>query len=122
MTLGKSSEDYLEAVLALLEKGGGVRSVDLAEHMGYSKASISHAVRNLQDGGFLVVDEMGFLRLTDRGRAVAEKVCERRQFFTELLMAAGVDRQTAQRDAHLLEHAISDLSFEKLKAQARRTG
>lgn len=110
-----SGEDYLEVVLMLQKKNGMVRSVDLARHMGFSKPSISHAVRVLRDGGFLNVDEDGFLHLTDIGREVAEKIYERHQFFTEQLVAAGVDQETAEQDACRIEHAISDKSFQKLR-------
>ncbi len=120
MTLRKSSKDYLEAILILHQKGGSVRSVDLAGYMGYSKQSVSHAVKNLRTGGFLVVDENGCLCLTDQGRTVAEKLYERHQFFREQLIAAGVDQETAEQDAHQIEHAISDISFQKLKEKARQ--
>lgn len=116
-----SGEDYLEAVLMLQKKNGMVRSVDLARHMGFSKPSISHAVGVLRDGGFLTVDEDGFLHLTDIGREVAEKIYERHQFFTEQLVAAGVDQETAEQDACRIEHAISDTSFQKLKGMVQRT-
>lgn len=89
--------------------------------MGYSKPSVSHAVKNLRTGGFLVIDENGCLCLTENGRTVAEKIYERRQFFMEQLIAAGVDQETAEQDAHQIEHAISDLSFQKLKEKAQQT-
>lgn len=110
----------MEAILILHQKRGSIRSVDLAEHMGYSKASVSHAVKNLRTGGFLVVNENGCLFLTDTGRTVAEKIYERHQFFREQLIAAGVDQETAEQDAHQIEHAISDLSFQKLKEKAQQ--
>ena len=116
-----SGEDYLEAVLMLQKKDGMVRSVDLARHMGFSKPSISHAVGVLRNGGVLTVDEDGILHLTDIGREVAEKIYERHQFFTEQLIAAGVDQETAERDACRIEHAISDTSFQKLKGMVQRT-
>ena len=115
MKLHASGEDYLEAVLMLHRKQGMVRSVDLARHMGYSKPSISHAVSILRDGGFLTMDKEGFLHLTDVGREVAEKIYERHLFFTEQLVVAGVDQETAEQDACRIEHAISDISFQKLK-------
>lgn len=120
MKLHASGEDYLEAVLVLKREKGMVRSVDLARHMGFSKPSISHAVGVLRDGGFLTMDKDGFLHLTDIGREVAEKIYERHLFFTEQLIAAGVDRETAEQDACRIEHAISDTSFEKLKEQAKQ--
>lgn len=110
-----SGEDYLEAVLMLQKKNGMVRSVDLARHMGFSKPSISHAVSVLRNGGFLTVDEDGFLHLTDIGQEVAEKIYERHQFFTKQLVDAGVDQETAEQDACRIEHAISDKSFQKLR-------
>lgn len=117
MKLHASGEDYLEAILILQKQKGesAVRSIDLARHMGFSKPSISHAVGVLRDGGFLVMDKDGFLHLTERGREVAEKIYERHRFFTEQLIAAGVDAETAEQDACRIEHAISDTSFEKLK-------
>lgn len=120
MKLHASGEDYLEAVLVLQQEKGMVRSVDLARHMGFSKPSISHAVGVLRDGGFLTMDKDGFLHLTDIGREVAEKIYERHLFFTQQLIAAGVDRETAEQDACRIEHAISETSFEKLKEQAKQ--
>ena len=121
MKIHASGEDYLEAVLILQKKQGMVRSIDLARHMGFSKPSISHAVGVLRDGGFLTMDEDGFLHLTDIGREVAEKIYERHQFITEQLIAAGVDQETAEQDACRIEHAISDTSFRKLKEKVQRT-
>lgn len=121
MKIHASGEDYLEAVLILQKKQGMVRSIDLARHMGFSKPSISQAVGVLRDGGFLTMDEDGFLHLTDIGREVAEKIYERHQFFTEQLVAAGVDQETAEQDACRIEHAISDTSFRKLKEKVQGT-
>ena len=113
-------EDYLEAVLILQKKQGMVRSIDLARHMGFSKPSISHAVAVLMIGSFLTVDEDGYLNLTNAGREVAEKIYERHQFFTEQLVAVGVDRETAERDACRIEHVISEEAFEKLKTSVEK--
>ena len=115
MKLYASGEDYLEAVLVLQRKQGMVRSVDLARHMGFSKPSISHAVGVLKNGGFLTVDDDGFLHLTVIGREIAEKIYERHLFFMEQLIAAGVDPKTAETDACRIEHIISDESFDRLK-------
>ena len=115
MSLRASGEDYLEAVLMLQQKHGAVRSVDLARHMGYSKPSISHAVGVLRDGGFLTVDQDGFLHLTGAGLEVAEKIYERHQFFTQWLIGAGIDPETAEQDACRMEHGISQKSFEKIR-------
>ena len=118
MKIHASGEDYLEAVLILQKKQGMVRSVDLARHMGFSKPSISHAVGVLKNGGFLTVDEDGFLHLTAIGREIAEKIYERHLFFMEQLIAAGVDPKTAEADACRIEHIISDESFDRLKEAA----
>lgn len=120
MKIYASGEDYLEAVLVLQKKKVMVRSVDLARHMGFSKPSISHAVGVLKNGGFLTVDEDGYFHLTEDGREIAEKIYERHQFFTEQLVAVGVDRETAERDACRIEHAISEEAFQKLKASVEK--
>ncbi|RHL81387.1 metal-dependent transcriptional regulator [Agathobacter rectalis] len=121
MKLHASGEDYLEAVLILQGKQGRVRSIDLARYMGFSKPSISHVVGVLKNGGFLTVDEDGFLHLTAIGRELAKKIYERHLFFTEQLVAAGVDRETAEQDACRIEHAISEDSFQKLKEKVQGT-
>ena len=118
MKLHASGEDYLEAILVLHKKMGMVRSVDVARHMDVSKPSVCHAVSTLKDGGFLTIDEDHFLYLTDIGLEVAETIYERHCFFTELLIAAGVDPKTAEADACRMEHVISTESFLRLKEAA----
>ena len=115
MKIYASGEDYLETILVLQKKLGMVRSVDVARHMGVSKPSVCVAVNTLKDGVFLTIDENHFLHLTNEGRKVAEEIYERHCFFTERLIAAGVDPKTAEVDACRIEHAISDESFSKLK-------
>lgn len=115
MILHASGEDYLETILVLQKKLGMVRSVDVARHMEVSKPSVCHAVATLRDGGFLTMDSDYFLHLTDVGRAVAEKIYERHCFFTEQLIAAGVDPEIAEYGACLIEHAVSQDSFEKIR-------
>ena len=97
--LHASGEDYLEAVLVLQKEKGMVRSVDVARHLDVSKPSVCHAVSTLKAGGFLTMDENSFLFLTDVGREVAESIYERHCFFTEKLIAAGVDPKVAAADA-----------------------
>ena len=120
MKLHASGEDYLETILVLQKKLGMVRSVDVAQHMEVSKPSVCNAVATLRDGGFLTMDENHFLHLTDVGREVAEKIYERHCFFTEQLIAAGVDPRTAEADACRIEHIISDESFDRLKEAAEQ--
>lgn len=115
MKLHVSGEDYLEAVLMLQKQKGMVRSIDLARHMGYSKPSISHAVKILQEGGFLTMDENAYLHLTDVGREIAEKIYERHQLFTKLLIDVGIDPVTAEQEACRMEHIISQESFEHIQ-------
>ena len=118
MKLRASGEDYLETILVLQKKTGMVRSVDVARHMGVSKPSVCVAANTLKDSGFLTMDEDHFLHLTDVGREVAERIYERHCFFTEQLIAAGVDPKTAEADACRIEHIISDESFSRLKEAA----
>ena len=115
MKIHASGEDYLEAVLVLQKKKGMVRSVDVARHMEVSKPSVCYAVATLRDGGFLTMDSDYFLHLTDVGREVAEQIYEKHRFFTEMLINAGVDPITAERDACRIEHVISESSFQRLK-------
>ena len=112
-----SGEDYLEAILVLRKQKGMVRSVDVARHMGFTKPSITHAITTLQIGGFVERDEDGFICLTDVGREVAERTYEKQCFFTEMLIEAGVDQETAEADACRMEHAISEDSFQHLKVK-----
>ena len=109
----------MEAILVLHKKTGMVRSVDVARHLEVTKPSVCHAVATLRDGGFLTMDSDYFLHLTDVGREVAEQIYEKHRFFTERLIAAGVDPKTADADACRIEHVISDESFERLKAAAK---
>ena len=118
MKLHASGEDYLEAILVLQRKKGMVRSVDVARHMDVSKPSVCHAVATLKNVGFLTMDDGFFLHLTNIGREVAEQIYEKHRFFTERLIAAGVDSEIAEADACRIEHVISEESFRRLKAVA----
>ena len=115
MKLHASGEDYLEAILVLKKKKGMVRSADVARHLEVSKPSVCHAVATLKKGGFLLMDGDHFLHLTDVGREVAEQIYEKHRFFTDRLIEAGVDPETAERDACRIEHVISEETFERLK-------
>lgn len=115
MKLYASGEDYLEAILVLQKKLGMVRSVDVARHMEVSKPSVCHAVATLRDGGVLTMDSDYFLHLTDVGREVAEQIYEKHRFFTDRLIEASVDPETAERDACRIEHMISQEAFERLR-------
>lgn len=115
MHLQESGEMYLETILVLSKKMSGVRSVDISEQMGYSKPSVSRAVGLLKSGGYITVDDNGYITMTADGEEIAEKIYERHTFLTDLLMSIGVDRETAANDACRIEHVISDTSFAAIK-------
>ncbi len=120
MTMHESGEMYLETILVLSRRQSAVRSIDVAEEMGFSKPSVSRAVNKLKDGGFLTVAGDGALTLTEKGRAVAEKIYERHTVLTALLMALGVDEANAAADACKMEHDISDETFSVIRNHADR--
>lgn len=115
MRLQESGEMYLETILILSKEQNTVRSIDVGEYMGYSKPSVSRAVGLLKSGGYLTVAEDGALSLTDDGRYVAEKIYERHNVLTKVLVELGVSEETAAKDACKMEHIISDETFEAIK-------
>ena len=115
MRLQESGEMYLETIYLLSQTMDTVRSIDVVEHMGYSKPSVSRAVGLLKSGGYLTMEDNGALRLTDEGRAIGEKIYARHNILTTLLMRMGVDRKTATEDACRMEHAISDTTFDAIR-------
>ncbi len=115
MHLQESGEMYLETILILSKEQTTVRSLDIADHMGFSKPSVSRAVGLLKSGGYITVDGNGYIALTDIGREVAEKIYERHTVLTEVLIRLGVSREVALEDACKMEHVISDESFEAVK-------
>ena len=117
MHLQESGEMYLETIYVLSLEQNAVRSIDIAEHMGYSKPSVSRAVGLLKQGGYVISDEEGFLVLTDNGKAAAEKIFERHTVLSQFLMKLGVSENTAAEDACKIEHVISDETFEAIKTQ-----
>ena len=119
MQLQESGEMYLECILRLSREIGNVRSIDIGEYRGFSKPSISRAMKHLKEGGFINVDENGFITLTESGRAVAEKIYERHTVLTAFLTALGVDAETAAEDACRIEHVLSEETFDKLKQHAK---
>ena len=115
MAIYESGEMYLETIHVLFKKNGAVRSIDISEHMGYSKPSVSRAVGVLKKDGYILVDKEGFITLTESGLAVAEKIYARHQLLTKLLTSLGVSEETAAEDACRMEHAISDETFQALQ-------
>ena len=116
MALHESAEMYLETIYELSQKQASVRSIDVAETMGYSKPSVSRAVGLLKQGGYLLMDKDGFLTLTESGAAIAQKIYERHTVLSRMLMSLGVSKENATEDACKIEHVISDETFDDIKA------
>ena len=122
MSLHQSGEDYLEAILVLREKNGVVHSIDVAQHMCYSKPSVSRAVSLLKGEGYLTMEKDGRLELTEAGVEVAQEIYERHSFLKQCLIQLGVSSETAEEDACKIEHNISDETFRCLKRHAESRG
>ena len=116
MALHESAEMYLETIYLLTRSSQSVRSIDVAEHMGYSKPSVSRAVGLLKQGGYVITDREGFLFLTEKGLEAAALIFERHTVLTKLLTTIGVDEGIASEDACRIEHVISDETFEAIKS------
>ena len=115
MQIKESAENYLEAILMIKEEKGHVRSIDVANRLGFTKPSVSVAMKNFREEGYITSDSDGGIALTDKGKLIAERIYERHQIIAKALMALGVDEATAYEDSCKIEHDISDLSFEKIK-------
>lgn len=115
MQIQESGEMYLETILVLSKKNSYVRSIDVCEHMGYSKPSVSRAIGILRKAEYITVDKNGHIFLTDEGRAIAERIYERHTIFTQFLTLIGVSPEAASEDACKIEHTISDESFAAIK-------
>jgi Mn-dependent DtxR family transcriptional regulator len=120
MAMQESGEMYLETIYVLSQQTASVRSIDVADHLGYSKPSVSRAVGLLKKEGLLLMDEMGYLKLTETGEAKAKSIYERHTVLSRLLMNLGVDEKTATEDACRIEHYISDTSFNAIKAHMQK--
>lgn len=122
MSLHESAEMYLETIYTLSLTKTHVRSVDVAEALKYSRPSVSRAVGLLKKDGYLLMDDDGFLRLTELGSNTAEKIYERHRILTAALKALGVDEESAAEDACRIEHVISDKSLAAIKAHLKQYG
>ena len=120
MKIQESAENYLEAILVLQNRNGTVRSIDVAAHMGFSKPSVSVAMKHFRQEDYITVDADGALSLTDKGSAVAEKIYERHTVIAELLIRLGVSSDTAYEDSCKIEHDLSDETFAKLKEHYKK--
>lgn len=119
MHLQESGQMYLETIYVLSKKSSAVRSLDVAEYMGFSKPSISRAMSLLRKGNYIIMNKEGLITLTPEGEAVATKIFERHTLLTDFLIHLGVDSEVAAADACKIEHDISDESFEAIKAHVR---
>ena len=115
MRIQESGEMYLETIYVLTKERSDVRSIDVCDHMGYSKPSVSRAVNLLKANGFILIDKDGFITLTDAGLEIGKKIFDRHTLLSALLVRLGVSEETAAEDACKMEHAISDESFEAIK-------
>lgn len=115
MKIQESAENYLETILMLQKKLGSVHGIDIANHLGFAKPSVSVAMKAFREEGYVTVSCEGHISLTEKGRKIAEKVYERHQVIANALMLLGVDEETAYKDSCKIEHDISDITFEKIK-------
>lgn len=115
MKIFESGEDYLERILVLSESKGNVRSIDIAIDMGFSKPSVSVAMKKLKENGLIYIDDNGFISLTDEGSEIANRIYERHKVLTKLFISLGVDEEIAMKDACKIEHDLSNETFEAIK-------
>lgn len=120
MKIQESAENYLETILVLQKRNGYVRSIDIAHELGYSKPSISVAMKNLRTNGYITVDEDSHIALTDSGKEIADRIYERHTLLSSWLEALGVDSKIAAEDACRMEHIISSESFEAIKKHVQQ--
>ena len=121
MRVYESAEDYLEAILVIGQRRGVVRSIDIANELGFSKSSVSVAMKKLRESGRIEMDPDGFIRLLPAGREIAEHIYERHRTLTDFFVYLGVDEETASADACRVEHDLSAETFARIKEHVRRT-
>ena len=122
MQIRESAEDYLESILVLSQKGGGVRSVDIAARLGVSKPSVSHVMKLLREDGYIAMDRYGTVTLLEKGAEIANRIYERHTVLTKMLEGLGVPSDIARADACKMEHDISPESFERIKQHLKDKG
>lgn len=122
MKTTESAENYLETILVLSKLHPTVRSIDIAEEMGFKKSSVSVAMKNLREKEHIAVSKEGFISLTDSGREIAEMIYERHELISKWLISLGVDEDTAVADACRMEHILSKESFEAIKKHIGQLG
>ncbi len=122
MKIKESAENYLEAILMIQNKKGSVRSIDVANELSFTKASVSIAMKGFREEGYIVTDEDGSILLTEKGRQIADQVYERHRVIAKALMALGVGEETALSDSCKIEHDLSPETFLKLKEYLTKKG
>ena len=120
MKIQKASEDYLESMLMMKEKHGYIRSIDVAEHLGVTKPSVSYATKRLRENGYISMDKDGLITLSEAGLEIAERMYERHKLISKFLIKLGVNEEQAKEDACKIEHDISQESFDAIKAHVAR--
>jgi len=120
MNIHKSAEDYLEAMLMLKQERGYIRSVDVADKLNVTKPSVSYATKRLKESGYISFDPAGMIVLEAPGLEIAERMLERHNLLTELLIGLGVSAETARRDACRIEHDLSVESFDAIRSHAQK--
>ena len=120
MKIQKASEDYLETMLMLHESLGYIRSIDIAEHMGVTKPSVSYATKRLRENGYITMDKDGLIALTESGLSIANKMFQRHKILTDVFVKMGVDPETAAEDACKIEHDLSQATFDAICRLADR--
>mgnify|MGYP005982125991 CR=1 FL=1 len=121
MQILRASEDYLETMLMMQQQHGYIRSIDVAEHLGVTKPSVTYATKRLRENGYIAVDGEGNLTLLEPGREIAERIYSRHRLLTHFFMQLGVDEKTAAEDACKAEHILSEQTLEKIRESALRT-
>ena len=119
MNIHESAEDYLERILMLSEEKGAVRSVDIAAGLGVTKPSVSFAMKQLRENGYIVMNRDNLISLTDAGMEIAQRIYTRHKVLTQYFMQLGVNEQTARQDACKIEHDISPETFDAIRAQLK---
>ncbi len=122
MALLESGEMYLETILILSQRMPVVRAIDVCDELGYSKPSVSRAVHLLEDNGYIRIDTNGAITLTESGSAIAERIYDRHQTLTSILVGLGISEKTAAEDACKMEHDVSDRSFAAIKEHMAKYG
>ena len=122
MNIYESAEDYLERILILKEEQGKVISLDIANSMNYSKPSVSRAMKNLRENGYITINSLGEIELTPKGFEIATKIYERHQVISNVLKMLGVSEEVALRDACKIEHDLSEETFNAIKKHNEQYG